>query len=105
MFPEVTLHALYSYQFARSFFDSGAGKGNGGGHGGLPQYAILAVSLPSTEESNEVARDSTEKEVFVEVPAEDALVMEGVIDGFFSKEPKDVANPPSKLLFCASCFG
>ena len=70
----------------------------------MAQYAILAVSLPSIEESNEVARDPTEKEVFVDVPAEDALVMEDVIDGFFSKEPKDVTNPSSILLFCAGCF-
>ena len=86
-------------------FNSGTGKGNGGGHGVLVQYAILAVSLPSIEESNEAARDPTEKEVFVDVPAEDALVMEDVIDGFFSKEPKDVTSPSSILLFCAGCFG
>ena len=105
MFPVETLDASSSYRFARSFFDSGTGKGNGGGHGGLPQYAILAVSLPSLEESNEVARDPTEKEVFVDVLAEVALVMEDAIDGFFSKELKDVANPPSIPLFCAGCFG
>ena len=105
MFPVETLRASFSYRFARSFFDSATGRGNGGGQGGLPQYATLAVSLPSIEESNEVARDPTEKEVFVDVLAEDALVVEDVIDGFFSKEPKDVANPPSIPLFCAGCFG
>ena len=100
-----TLYASFSYRLMISFFNSGTGKGNAGGHGGLVQYAILAVSLPSTEEANEVARDPIEKEVFVDVPAEDALVMEDVIDGFFSNEPNDVANPPSKILFCAGCFG
>lgn len=83
----------------------GNGGGHGGGHGGLPQYAVLAVSSPSIAESNEVARDAAEKEVFFDVPAEDALVMEDEIDGFFSKGPKDVTNPPSKVLFCAGCFG
>lgn len=80
-------------------------RGNGGGHGGLPQYAVLAVSLRSIAESNEVARDAAEKEVFVDVPAEDRLVMEDAIDGFFSKGPKDITNPPSEVLFCAGCFG
>ena len=79
-------------------------KGNGGGHGALPRYTVLAVSLPSIAESNEVARDPTEKEVFVDVPAEDTLMMEDAIDGLFSKEPKDVTNPPSNVLFRAGCF-
>lgn len=105
MFPAEILHASFSYRFARSFFNSGTEKGNEGGNGGLARYAILAGSLPSIEESNEVARDPTEKEVFVDVLAEDALVTEDVIDGGFSKEPKDVTNPLSVLLFCAVCLG
>ena len=69
------------------------------------RYPDLAASVPSTEESNEVARDLVEKEVFVDAPADEALVMEELTDAFFSKQPSRMADSHSELLFCASCFG
>ena len=63
------------------------------------------MSAPSIEESNDVARDLAEKEVFVDVPADEALVTGDPIGILFSKEPKSVADSHSEPLFCASCRG
>ena len=100
--PVETSFASLSYRFARPLSDFGAKDLNRCGCGGLSQYPCLAASLPSVEESNEVARDLAEKEVFVDVPADEALVIEDVTEGLFSKEPKSVAGSHTKLLSCAS---
>ena len=65
----------------------------------------MIVSVPSTEASNEVARDLAEKEVFGVVHADETLVMDDETDVLVSKEPKGPADSESKLLFCASCPG
>ena len=66
---------------------------------------LLVMSVPSIEESKEVARDLAEKEVFVDVPADEVLVAEGVVDILFSNESKDVEISQSIPSFCARCFG
>ena len=63
------------------------------------------MSVPSTEASNEVARDLTEKEVFGDVQVDDALVMEDETDVVLSKEPKSLAGSDSGFLLCAGCLG
>ncbi len=63
------------------------------------------MSVPSLEESNEVAKDLAEKEVFVDVPADEALVTDDVTDVLFPKEVKSVAGSHSKALFCTDCLG
>lgn len=65
----------------------------------------MVVSVPSTEASNEVARDLAEKEVFGDVQADEALVVEDEKDVVLSKEPKSLADSDSEPLFCATCLG
>ena len=67
----------------------------------LQDGTLAVVSGISREESNEVAREVAEKEVLVDVPADEVFVMEDEIDGLSSKEPKSVVGSHSKLLFCA----
>ena len=68
----------------------------------LSQYS-RAVSVPSTEASNEVATDREEKEVLGDIQADETLVMEDGTDIEFSREP--LADSDSKLLFGAGCLG
>ena len=65
----------------------------------------MIVSVPSTEASNEDARDLAEKEVFGVVHADETLVVEDETDVLVSKELQGLADSDSKLLFCASSLG
>lgn len=71
----------------------------------MSQYPPLVVSAPSIEESNDVARDLAEKEVFVDVPADETLVTGDAMGILFSKEQKSGADSHSEPLFCANCRG
>ena len=62
------------------------------------------MSAPSTEASNEVARDLAEKEVFGDVQADETLVVEDETGVVFSNEPTNLVDSDSKLLFCADCL-
>ena len=99
-----TLLASFSYLFGMM----PCCPGNEGSNSGAERMVcgpLLVTSVPSTEESKEVARDLAEKEVFVDVPADEALVAEGVVDVLFSNESRDVEVSQSIPSFCARCFG
>lgn len=71
----------------------------------MSQDPHIFVSAPSTEASNEVAKDLAEKEVFGDVQADETLVVEDETDVAFSNEPRSLADSDSKLLFCVGCLG
>lgn len=94
-----------SYHFATSLSDPDNERLDKGGREGLSQNPRLVVPVPSMEESNEVCKDLAEKEVFGDVQADEALVMEDETDIVWSKEPKGLSDPDSEVLFCAGCLG
>lgn len=59
------------------------------------------MSVPSIEESNEVAKEMAENEVFGDVQVDESLVIEDEMDAILSNEPKNLSDPDSELLFCA----
>ena len=62
------------------------------------------MSVPSIEESNEVAKELAENEVFGDVHVDELLVIEDEMDVILSKEPKNLSDPDSELLLCAGCL-
>ena len=62
------------------------------------------MSVPSTEESNEVARELAENEVFGDVQVDELLVNEDEMDVILSKEPKSLSDADSEFLVCAGCL-
>lgn len=103
--PVKTSLLSFSYRLTIPISDPGTTECHRGGRGGMSNNPDLVVSLPSTEESNDVARDLEEKEVFADVAADVALVMEDVTEVLFSKEPKIGADSHSELFLCATCPG
>ena len=62
------------------------------------------MSVPSIEESNEVAKELAENEVFGDVQVDELLVIDDEMEVILSKEPKSLSDPKSELLFCAGCL-
>ena len=61
------------------------------------------MSVPSIEESNEVAKELAENEVFGDVHVDELLVIEDEMEVILSKGPKSLSDPDSELLVCAGC--
>lgn len=62
------------------------------------------MSVPSIEESNEVAKELAENEVLGDVHVDELLVIEDEMDVILSKEPKSLSDPDPELLVCAGCL-
>lgn len=92
-----------SCQFVTSLSDPDSERLNSGGRKGLSHDPRVVVSLPSTESSNEVAKDLAEKEVFGDVQADEVVVVEDDVDVELSKKPRSLAGSDSEVLCCAGC--
>ena len=71
--------------------------------GVISQKPCLVASVPSIEESNEVAKELAENEVFGDVKVDELLVIEDEMEVVLSKAPKSLSDADSELLVCAGC--